>query len=296
MPLTDTLPLTESERASVEARLQIYDRRIGIACIALFVGILVPCITVEVTKGVMLYIALPIWFVGFPALGLWARDGHVRAGLLRRDLRDAVVAVHEGDRDRFILDQVAWQLVQDRKIDATTIEIRVLPQSNLLLNLQGHLVSGWHVLPESQVIESPPIRWKAFANISATQADARPRDLTAAEREEIERYRSALIRMTWVEVALIAWAGMAALSWALDLDAHWLTRLVALALGGGVVVRFLGRLRRFFLLKRDLKLGQLVVIVAQQTDCELLPGSQSLWTVNGQPAPWRGVKPRPYKG
>lgn len=197
---------------------------------------------------------------------------------------------------RFAIDEVAIRLLEKLHIDAEEIEIRVLPESSLLLHLQGDMVDGWHELPVVEVGESPPIRWKAFAKVGPGKAEARMRDLTAEERAEIESMRNALIRMSWVEVALLAWGGLAVVSWFLELGGHWLTRIVALCVGGGVLLRFLGRLRAFYLLGRDLKIGELIVVVGDQSTMEMCPGSQTVWTVDGEPAPWRSVKPRLYKG
>lgn len=259
-------------------------------------------------------------FFGAVAFGYrwraWRRLLRHEDGLVY-DAEQGVVRVHRGPARDFVASGAKLpELTIDVWAPDAEVTIELLPTSSFVYAVDGTVVDRWATLPSVEVAsrdgkpaepdgdatavreESPDTQWVGIAPSAQTGAGAAiaERPLRTAEEQELGRRVRDARRGVVGAFLLAGWVTGVVLRAVMSYDGvglspiQWVVAACVGVAAGGLVwwrVRWVAQ---------DLKAGVVLVIrpdvlhgdpTRQGEVIEVLASSESLWTENGVPAPWR---------
>jgi hypothetical protein len=309
VPRESVRPLSEAERAEVEALQTNQSRRgwlltlgapLSVVGLILLISLMISASqsttgATNITVGILALLLMVGVLVAPVCLGLAARDHFRRARTLGRDLRAGSIEL--------------YQFSSQTGVGTTPVEI--LP-SGLIWRSDGWRTEKWETVNRVETAAPPE-----FAAIAAEWLEPVPgsemeglhlghRELSQAELADLRRYlRRLVLRPAIPAVLLSAWAGMGVTASLLHgrlpqgfhlVNFAWVSGLAAVSL-----FHLAKALRVAFRLRRDQVIGRVIIVRqampetaeggspagAMSPPAEYLPESRWVWTVDGQPAPWR---------
>ncbi len=323
-------PLDEEERRCLisEARRDI---GWGVATALAFLFILgiipaviylAPSIGNDIMDGLIVPLGL-VMLVGLVAAGLISFQLFVSAKQVRKDLKNGYLKKYAGAGSKYI--ERSRKFSELRKLNGNPdvsngVWIEVLPLSNRVWTYSEQRVRSWIVAESYNVADQP-----AFAELAAQWLEPFAqnddsillygrREMTTTEKAEL---KSHIRKIGWIglRTLILFTICMAYFIQSLVLEAHdWLFLILFAILLFRINIRRVKLIKRSFQLKKDLRLGYLVIFRSESKAVpvcgageieevkgedhmeapskspqtfELLPFTRTVWSTEGHPAGWR---------
>ena len=315
LPLRGSRPLSDEERADLEARRSRFQRQglaalLGVPCAFLLFFLLAPL--TPHPSAAALALPLILLTVATPLLALTARDCLLLARDLRRDLADGRADRFEGPIGATAVDGTLRRLVRAGLLEKGGSDpqwFEVLPASGLVWHANGGRPRQWIRAAYAETANLPTyagIAAEWVESVDNTREDAfhvGRRDLSEAETAELRRHQRRIVTRP-VALGLLLNAALAATLWALYAGMvrephHLFLFAVLFAATLQVSVSMVKCIVLGVKLARDLRVRIAVIVrtpsLLPQPDGssallapdEFLGCSGVLWTRSGRPAPWR---------
>jgi hypothetical protein len=262
--------LRRRKRAVVWALAPLLPVLVGVVSIALGLWFAIP--------GVCFFLLLPVATV---AAVLGVHDNWRRVRLLRRELRDPRVATFELTLEPEDSKHARRALRLPYLPEVGTFRFTVCLASNRLNSVMGKESAAFLLVTLTRV-----------ARAAEFWGDRQQRPLSAEERDELRhRAKHAWSRPLKFGAFYIGLGAFAVSRGPALSKQSWHAALPA-AIFGSLAVLFVVQILRGLRQARDFRTDVLEGVALRQaldeeTPCEVLPASQTVWTISGEPAPWR---------
>ena len=234
-----------------------------------------------------------------------AADGGRRRRMLRRDLAAAQLECFMGRLDALVLTKLQrFALRRSLAWEGGEVSFERLPISGRILRFRGEAVRPWVAFDHATTGAPLAPLAAGFPTLEFSDDDVEggeSRPLAGTERHEITALSKKLRRLGVGPGFLIAYAIFALIQLVRGATppGTWLAVLLWVGLGVVATKGYVRRRRLRRKLAGDLERAQLlcgtVVVDGRPHTVELLESSKSLWSIDGQPAPWR-LEVRKHRG
>jgi hypothetical protein len=252
-----------------------------------------PLLATALLIAVVLAVAL-----GTPLCFAVANDYFKRAGVLRRQSRDATVLVCEGPRTDLVLRPADMKKL--RAEQGPSIVVEVLSQSSLVWSVNGRSPDAWIVAPRGHTVEPPDQARLAAQYVRPVQTDQgtfrlHQRRLSPEECAELRGYlpRLGSPRVIFA-LGLNVIAAAHLIGYARNPEGPPWLGIVAVTAVGWCDLQLVRLVRVWLKMSRDARDQSVVIYQSDpaadasiETVTEFLPHSGMAWTIAGRAAPWR---------